>query len=540
MADGSFARVEDGFDFKNPDYATVYMERMRRLAWLREDPRRFAMLKAYYKDHPADFISDWGCTFETRNPEIGLPTFIPFILFPKQKEWVEEVMWCWRNRKPMITEKSRDCGISWLSIAFACTLCLFYSDINIGFGSRKEEYVDKKGAPKALFTKARQFLRSLPPEFLGDWDERRDSPHMLIRFPSTGSTISGEAGDGIGRGDRAAIYFIDESAFLEHPQLIDASLSATTNCRQDISSANGMGNSFAQRRHGGKVKVFTFHWRDDPRKDDAWYIAKAEELDNETVVAAELDINYAASTEGVLIPSAWVQAAIDAHIVLGIEPTGARRGALDVADEGADKCAFAGGTGILLDVLEEWSGKGSDTFATAQRAFLICDENGFSDFLYDADGMGAFVRGDARVIGDQRKERQQTAIVVHPFRGSAGVTRPEAQDVQGRKNKDYFTNFKAQSYWRLRRLFRNTYRWVREGLACDPDEIISISSKLPMLSKLIMELSQPTYTENTAGKLLVDKKPDGTKSPNLSDAVMMRYSEAGRAMRISENALRGL
>lgn len=525
------------FDFKNPDYAAVFRERLERLAWLREKPERFEILRTYYRDNSADFINDFGMTFEVRNPERGLPAAIPFILFPKQREWVEEVMWCWRNQKPMITEKSRDCGISWLSVALASTLCLFHDGINIGVGSRKEEYVDKKGAPKALFTRARQFLRHLPAEFLGDWDERKHAPHMLITIPRTGSTITGEAGDGIGRGDRASIYFVDESAFLERPQLIDASLSAATNCRQDISSVNGMGNPFAQKRHSGKIKVFTFHWRDDPRKDAEWYAKKVEELDNEAIVAAELDINYAASASRALIPSAWVEAAIDAHKVLPIDITGESLGALDIADEGKDKCAFAGGKGVLLSVCEEWSGVGSDTFASTQRAFDIADEHRIREWLYDSDGLGASCRGDARVINEQRPGRTHT---VHAFRGSGAVERPKAEDEKDRKNEDFFLNRKAQAWWRVRRLFRNVYRWRVEGLACDPSEIIVLDSALPNLQKLRMELVQPTWDRNAAGKLFIDKAPDGAKSPNMADAVMMRYSGARRSMRISDEAVRNV
>jgi hypothetical protein len=40
---------------------------------------------------------------------------------------------------------------------------------------------------------------------------------------------------------------------------------------------------------------------------------------------------------------------------------------------------------------------------------------------------------------------------------------------------------------------------------------------------LIEELSQPVMTKSARLKLLVDKKPDGSKSPNLADAVMMCY-----------------
>ena len=189
------------------------------------------------------------------------------------------------------------------------------------------------------------------------------------------------------------MYFVDEAAFLEHPVMVEASLSQTTNCRMDISTPNGLGNSFANKRFGGKVDIFTMHWRDDPRKDQAWYDKQCNELDPVTI-AAEIDINYSASVEGVLIPSAWVQAAMDAHRVLGIAPTGARRASLDVADEGKDLNAFIGVHGCVVETIEEWSGVGDDLFKTAQRAFALCDANGYDGFRYDADGLGAGVHAE--------------------------------------------------------------------------------------------------------------------------------------------------
>lgn len=58
----------------------------------------------------------------------------------------------------------------------------------------------------------------------------------------------------------------------------------------------------------------------------------------------------------------------------------------------------------------------------------------------------------------------------------------------------------------------------------DPDEIISISSTMKSKDKLIIELSQPTYSINGVGKISVNKQPDGTKSPNLADSVMINYA----------------
>lgn len=519
------------FDFKNPDYVAVFEWRMERLKRIRRDPSVIPALKAFYKDNPAQFIIDWGMTFEPRNVERGLPSFVPFLLFSKQEEWVHWFMERWKLREPGITEKTRDMGMSWLSVGTASAICLHHRGVVAGFGSRKEEYVDKIGSPKALFEKARMFMSSLPPELRGGWVREKHAPHMRLLFPESGSAMTGEAGDGIGRGDRTSFYLVDESAFLERPQLVDASLSATTNCRQDISTPNGLANPFAQKRHGGKIKVFTFHWRDDPRKDEAWYQKQVSELDPVTV-AQELDINYAASVEGVVIPSEWVQAAVGAHLKLGIEITGRSFAALDVADEGVDFNAFAGRHGILLEHVEEWSGKGSDIFATTQRAMDLCVERGHEEFNYDADGLGSGVRGDARVINETRVNSGQSYINAAPFRGSGAVHDPEGEMVPKRKNKDFFSNLKAQSWWALRLRFQATHRAVTQGGEFNADDLISIDPALPKLSKLTSELSQPTYSISTTGKVVIDKAPDGMRSPNLADAVMICYHPGGRVLDI--------
>lgn len=520
------------FDWRNPDYAAVFAERARRLAWLRSDPKpgtRLGALWTYYREHPADFINDWGVTLDPRNPERKLPTMVPFVLFPKQREWVDWVLENWREQEPGLTEKTRDMGMSWLSVALSCTICIFWDGITIGFGSRKEEYVDKLGQPKSLFYKARAFMDYLPAEFRQGWNRKTDAPHMRISFPHSGSVITGEAGDGIGRGDRASIYFVDEAAFLERPELVEASLSATTNCRQDISSVHGMGNPFAVKRHSGRIRVFTFHWRDDPRKDDAWYAKQCEKLDAVTV-AQEIDINYSASVEGVVIPSEWVQAAIGAAQKLGLKVTGAKRASLDVADEGKDGNAFGAAKGIELQHVEEWSGKGSDIFETVVRAFGLADEWGASEFRFDSDGLGAGVRGDANRINGDRSRR----IEVTPWRGSAGVVDPEGEipqigepDPEGpvRTNEDYFANAKAQGWWSLRLRFQRTFRAVNGvDTNFDPDDLISLAPDLPLLNKLCGELSRPTYSKTTAGKIIIDKKPNGTASPNLADMLMILFA----------------
>lgn len=518
------------------DYRLVFQKRLENLKKLRADDGLMQACRVYYAEHPADFINDWGMTYDPRNVERRVPAWVPFLLFDKQREWVDYVMRKWRAGEPGLTEKSRDMGVSWMAVGLADTLCLFHRGITIGFGSRKEDYVDKAGDPKALFYKARKFIEYLPPEFRNGFDEKKDSPHMRIQFRETGSVITGEAGDGIGRGDRTSIYFVDEAAHLERPRKVDASLSATTNCRIDISSANGTDNPFYEKRSNGKIEVFTLHWRDDPRKDEAWYAKQCDLLDPITV-AQEIDINYAASKSGVIIPSEWVQAAIDAHIKLGIEVTGERVASLDVADEGYDLCAYAQRKGILLESLESWSGKGGDIMATTEKALMLCDDDGCDTLYYDADGLGAGVRGDARIINERRLSQGRKPIKVNAFRGSGEIVIPEdsipsaSREKGDRKNKDFFANHKAQAWWELRVRFQITWRAVTQGAPYDKDDIISLSSGLRELSKLIVELSQPTYTPNNVGKIVVDKAPDGQRSPNHSDTVMILYAPRPRTRR---------
>lgn len=538
------------FDWQNPEpcYDLIWQQRAARLKQIRslsdrpvgnglsEKQQYLAGLFAYYRENPWDFISDWGVTYDPRRLDLGLEPMVPFVLFEKQVEFCKYVMRKWRSRSPGLADKSRDGGLSWLSVAMGATLCLFNPGMIVGYGSRVEDYVDLIGEPKSLFWKGRLFMQEVPREFKGAWDVNRHAPHLRILFPN-GSAMTGEGGKQIGRGGRTSIFFVDEAAYLEHPKAVDAALSATTNCRIDISTPNGLANPFAHKRHAGKIEPFTMHWTDDPRKDQAWYDKQVEDIDDPVIVAQEIDINYSASVEGIIIPAAWVRAAIDADKKTGIKPTGDMLGAMDVADEGLDKNAFAVRHGVFLTHLAEWSGVGGDIFDSVDKVFDICDELGLEQFRYDADGLGAGVRGDARVLNEARVAEHLNRIRDIAFRGSGGVYMPEQQDVKGRKNKDYFQNAKAQGWWALRRRFRATHLWVTQNKPPESvDDIIVIPSTLPFCTRLIGELSQPTYAQSTIGKMQVNKKPPGTKSPNLADAVMMLFARAERGpMQIKSN-----
>jgi hypothetical protein len=195
---------------------------------LRGSPRLQGLELAVCARDAAHWVNTWGWTYDPREPA---PT-LPFDLFPKQAELLRWLARREAAQEDGLVEKSRDMGVTWLCCAYALHGWLFRPGFACGFGSRKLDLVDKIGDPDCIFDKLRFLLRNLPGWMLpaGFRAEAHDCHAKLVN-PANGSTITGEGGDQIGRGGRKSLYFVDEAAFLEHPQLVERSLSQTTRSR---------------------------------------------------------------------------------------------------------------------------------------------------------------------------------------------------------------------------------------------------------------------------------------------------------------------
>lgn len=537
-------------DFKNPDYNPVWTERIERLKWLRAKPSRVTAVKAYYKDHIADFISDWAVTVDPRVSGKGRNPIMPMVLMPKQVDLVNWIMDLWRSSEPGVLVKARDVGASWIAFAAACGMCALYKNMMIGFGSATEDKLDSTKNPDTLFYKGRMFLENLPEEFRAGWTVEKCSSHKMLTFPQTGSSVTGDAGDRMGRGGRKAIFFVDEAAHLLQPALVDNAISMSTDCRIDMSSVNGSANPFADkaRRYAGTKHRFDFDWFDDLRKDEVWLEKKRFELDPITF-NQEVMKQFDASMEGIIIPYNYVQAAIDAHVKLGWNVSGVKLAGLDIADRGKDKNALAVRHGIVIRFAEQWTGKDSDLYETAERAFRLCDEHGVSEFAYDGDGMGVGMRGDARKINEARKARRMRTVRATMYRGSASPVDPESiAPGTDRTNEDYYKNMKAQAWFTARWRFRNTWLLVETAAGRgDPslpspkvEDCISLASGYRDFGQLMAELSQAQYKQDNSGKMLVDKTPqDKLKmaSPNLADAVIIAMAPREDRLVITDDVL---
>jgi len=233
--------------------------------------------------------------------------------------------------------------------------------------------------------------------------------------------------------------------------------------------------------------------------------------------------------EGVVILAEWVKSAIDAHVALRFEEheNDDVYAGLDVADEGGDRNALALRKGVVLRAVDQWGER--DTGVTARRAIDGVSGHKRVSVQYDSIGVGAGVKAETNRLNDDGLMPKGVEFV--SWNAGAGVLDPERRVIDGDSesplNKDFYTNLKAQAWWELRRRFERTHRAVTEGIKYDQDELISIPSDLPLLRTLQKELSQPTASKGTRMRLVIDKQPEGTRSPNLADAIVMAYWPVG-------------
>lgn len=535
-----------------PNYTEVMLKRQILYKKVKGDKRLLLGVKKYYKDRPIEFINDWCMTYDPRNASSEKPTLMPFITFPRQDDFICFLSDCLREEESGLVEKTRDIGATWLCCAYSVWLWLFTPGSSVGWGSRKESLVDKLGDPDSIFEKIRMILKYLPGFLMPvGYDDKKYSSYMKLINPENGSTITGESGDNIGRGGRKLIYFKDESAHYERPELIEAALSHNTNVQIDLSSVNGSANIFARKRFSGiewtkqsdcseedskpppgVVRVFIFDWRDHPAKTQEWYNKARKKAEREGllhVFASETDRDYVSSVDNIVIPAKFIKAAIGADRVLGLNgevSSGAVISALDVADEGGDKNAFTLRRGLKCVQSKTWSR--GDTGETTKRAISLMAQSGCRELQYDCIGVGSGVKATVNLL----KEMAADGDIIHNLKfvkWNAAVN-PIFKDqriVKGDKgtpkNGDFYSNLKAQAWWNVRTRFEKTYQRIVKGIECEDDELIVLDEDMDGLEELVKELSQPTYSTNNKGKLVIDKKPNGTSSPNRADSFIMCF-----------------
>lgn len=228
----------------------------------------------------------------------------PFILWPKQIQnarWLDDLY----NRSQLgekvngFEDKPRGIGATVNVMTWAFHKYCFH-DFSARIGSRKEAFVDNKGDPDTLFAKFDYLLKRIPMWLIGE-HERSD---MMLRPKGGGTTnsIVGEsANPNFGRGGRKNVIIFDEFGFWDYAKSSWESAGEATNFRLGLSTPPESGRDSHQHKlltgQAGRVEIFNFDWKDDPRRDDKW-LEEAKETKSEEEFAREVLKSYEGTTQG--------------------------------------------------------------------------------------------------------------------------------------------------------------------------------------------------------------------------------------------------
>lgn len=478
------------------------------------------------------WFDTWAYTFDPRllskkdAEGRALSPFVRFVLFPKQRD---AVIWAYERimgAEEGLWEKSRDTGATYVMAGVLLWFWLYLPGFKGTFGSRVEDLVDKKDNPDAIFAKLRIMLYRLPPQLMpAGFNPANHDNYMRLVNPENEAVISGEGGKNMGRGGRSTVYVLDEAAFVENAEAIEAALSGNTDCVLWVSSVNGMGNLFARKRHSilKPHQIFRMHWRDDPRKTEEWAAAKEASFTNPATWASEYDIDYTASVEGICIPAKWVEACKRLiNVETRLTVSNAAVLGLDVGAGKAKSVAIAR-KGVF--VLPPESRRDPDTTDTAYWGIDQAREAGADLLNFDAPGVGAGVSSTLNKAGVKGFAVQGVNTGLPPSRTRVWPDK--------RTSEETFGNLKAEIWWMCRTAAQRTFEHVaflegKEGGKEHPlSDLLALPSGDPDSDALCLQLSLVKWGRNERGKIVIETKDQlkrrGIDSPDHADALMLTY-----------------
>lgn len=497
------------------------------------------------------WLTYYAWTFDPRGKTLKTLPFVPFDYQVEAAEWILKVR---QANREGIVEKARDMGATWLFVAYFTWCWLFESEFIGLFASRKVNMVDAKGDPNSIMQKARMLLWGLPLWMVPEgYDESKHALKQRIINPANGSVMVGEGGNQIGRGGRATIVLVDESAFIPRPEAVESALSETSEVKFWLSTPNAPGDWFARRRHSQDFVgwVLTLRWKRDPRKNAwqaigedgtvvatgsgdspapevvgartiiyPWYEGAKARFSDPARMAREVDIDYTASSDRLVFPWAWIQAAINLDIGDMGEVT--ECGA-DMSGSGVDKDIWTmrrGGAVVTQKLIER-----PNPTLIARAMLMATEAVGGRVLHYDAGGgYGGALSGehDPETNGGKRWK-----FILH---GVQYGGRPTMRRFGDRPARELFTNYKAELYWSVRERFRRSYElslWRSgdpTGVPHDPTDCISIPDDPELHSQLASILSIETST----GKIQLESKESmkerGVKSPDKADSLVNSFA----------------
>jgi len=471
------------------------------------------------------FIDNFVYTYDPRIANLGMYAMIPFILYPQQEELVKHIEMCYKGRIPWLVEKSRAEGLTEIVCAIMVHKWLFTPGFKGSIGSREVYLVDQSGNPDTIFARLRRIIYNLPPEMRPktfNKESGANDNNLRLYNPDNAAAITGEGGDNVGRGGRSSMAVVDEAAFLQHPELVDSALQDNTDCLGMLSTPNGI-NHFYQKARSNKVSTIAAWWYKNPSKNKDWASGRRPEYSDwyefqkmtrtSQRIAQEIDIDYKASIDDILIKSEWVQAAIELDLDI---PDTERVGGFDIGAAGKRTHVYVTRQGPML--YEPFVIPAEDKIEAIWSAVERGARDNVKAFNYDKNTVGEDVYPLIKKSGRE---------VPFKLNGIYGQSRASDRMIEseGKFAHEKYMNRRGEIWCELAERFHRTYQHVQGIILYPADMLISI----PNDRNLIDELTTPKEKHSTSGKRGVESKIEmkarNVASPNIADAVAYCFAD---------------
>lgn len=239
----------------------------------------------------------------TYNPRLNDP-HLPFILYPYQTKFVNDIVRSIENETDVWIEKSRDMWFSWLILWILLWWFLFKGRASL-LWSYKDTYVDDRWNMDSLFEKLRYMLDRLP-----KWMKPNDLQcnYENISSKELGCSMDGDVWQNFWVWGRRKVVFMDEFSKWKYTDK-DAYRKSKdiTNCRIFWGTPEWVDNVYWKVMTNHKdyqhllINKIRLLWNQHPLKTKAWYeLQKVERTALD--LAKEVDISYDTSVTWAVYP----------------------------------------------------------------------------------------------------------------------------------------------------------------------------------------------------------------------------------------------
>jgi hypothetical protein len=269
------------------------------------------MKKKAYED-PIFFFNNFLRIYNKDGINGKKETDIAFKTFPYQNKIIRQLLECYRNGEDVFVDKTRQMGVTYVSLGLFLWLWLTEPGFTCLIGSRKEEFVDNRrggltgNKESSLFGKLDYMIDRLPQFMLPvGWNKAKHFNYMSLMNPENGNAITGESSNpDFSRGGQYSIIFLDEFAFWENSGSVWGATGDNTHCRIVVTTPGHKPGKAKRLRFGldkEKIKIIEVPYHLDPRKDAKW-LQEQKEKRSEEDFNREIMMNWELSMKGRIYP----------------------------------------------------------------------------------------------------------------------------------------------------------------------------------------------------------------------------------------------